>query len=201
MSLVDFEQVTNWLIYWVEQTWKYVDIFIKKHLKCVSFWIYWNNATNLYFPYSRWVSEFTEAVGVLRKRCSKNMQQIYRRTPMLKSNFNKVALQLYRNRTSTWVFSCKFAAYFQNSFFIRVPLEGCFWIQVHCDIRQISLGTCAYQGVRNVNFLENSAYMLNEWSLIECKSLEMISIYSSWHWSPLLGSSTQFVPVAPFFTL
>ena len=30
--------------------------------------------------------------GVLRKRCSENMQQIYRRTPMPKCDFNKVAL-------------------------------------------------------------------------------------------------------------
>ena len=29
--------------------------------------------------------------GVLEKRCSENMQQIYRRTPMLKCDFNKVA--------------------------------------------------------------------------------------------------------------
>ena len=33
--------------------------------------------------------------GILRKRCSENMQKIYRRTPMPKCNFNKVALQLY----------------------------------------------------------------------------------------------------------
>ena len=33
--------------------------------------------------------------GVLKKRCSENMQQIYRRTPMPKCNFNKVAKQLY----------------------------------------------------------------------------------------------------------
>ena len=31
---------------------------------------------------------------VLRKSCSENMQQVYRRTPMSKSDFNKVALQL-----------------------------------------------------------------------------------------------------------
>ena len=31
--------------------------------------------------------------GVLMKRCSENMQQIYRRTPMAKSNFKKIALQ------------------------------------------------------------------------------------------------------------
>ena len=31
----------------------------------------------------------------LRKRCSKNMQQIYRRTIMTKCDFDKVAKQLY----------------------------------------------------------------------------------------------------------
>ena len=33
--------------------------------------------------------------GVLLKRCSENMQQIYRRTPIPKYDFNKVAKQLY----------------------------------------------------------------------------------------------------------
>ena len=33
--------------------------------------------------------------GVLQKGCSGNMQQIYRRTPTLKCDFNKVAKQLY----------------------------------------------------------------------------------------------------------
>ena len=27
-----------------------------------------------------------------------------------------ISLQLYGNRTSTWVFSCEFTAYFQNIF-------------------------------------------------------------------------------------
>ena len=54
--------------------------------------------------------------GVRRKRCSKNIQQIYQRTPMSKCNFNKNALQLYWNHNSAWVVSCKFAAYFQNTF-------------------------------------------------------------------------------------
>ena len=35
---------------------------------------------------------------------------------MPKSNFDKVAKQLYWNDTSAWVVSCKFAAYFQNNF-------------------------------------------------------------------------------------
>ena len=54
--------------------------------------------------------------GVLRKRRSENMQKIYRRTPMPKCDFNKVASQLYWNHISAWLFSCKFAAYFQNVF-------------------------------------------------------------------------------------
>ena len=49
--------------------------------------------------------------GVPMKRCSENMQQISRRTPTPKCDFNKVA-----NRTSARVFSCKFAAYFRNTF-------------------------------------------------------------------------------------
>ena len=32
--------------------------------------------------------------GVPRKKCSENMQQIYKRTPMAKCDFNKVAKQL-----------------------------------------------------------------------------------------------------------
>ena len=54
--------------------------------------------------------------GVLKKRCSENMLQIYRRTPMPKCDFNKIAKQLYWNRTLGYVFSCKFTAYFQNTF-------------------------------------------------------------------------------------
>ena len=42
-------------------------------------------------------------IGVLKKKCSENMQQIYRRTPMPKCDFNKVALQLYWNHTLAWV--------------------------------------------------------------------------------------------------
>ena len=33
--------------------------------------------------------------GVLRKRCSENIQQIYRRTPMPKCDFNRAEKQLY----------------------------------------------------------------------------------------------------------
>ena len=51
---------------------------------------------------SRQPKMFSKAAlkGLLIKRFSKNMQQIYWRTPMPKSDFNKVALQLYRNHTS-----------------------------------------------------------------------------------------------------
>ena len=54
--------------------------------------------------------------GILRKSYSETTQQIYRRTPMPKCDFNKFAKQFYWIHTSAWVFSCKFAAYFQNNF-------------------------------------------------------------------------------------
>ena len=41
------------------------------------------------------VSEAATNRVFFKKRCSENMQQIYRRTPMPKSDFNKVALQLW----------------------------------------------------------------------------------------------------------
>ena len=36
---------------------------------------------------------------------------------MPKCDFIEVALQLYLNHTSAWIFSCRFAAYLQNIFF------------------------------------------------------------------------------------
>ena len=39
---------------------------------------------------------------VLRKRYSENIQQIFRRAPTSKCNFNKVSLQLCWNHTSAW---------------------------------------------------------------------------------------------------
>ena len=53
---------------------------------------------------------------VLSQRCSEIGQQIYKRIPMPKFDLNKVALQFYWKRTSAWVFSCKFFAYFQSTF-------------------------------------------------------------------------------------
>ena len=54
--------------------------------------------------------------GVLWKKCSENIQQIYRRIPMPKCDFNKIPNQLFWNHTFPWMFSCKFAAYFRNTF-------------------------------------------------------------------------------------
>ena len=47
--------------------------------------------------------------GVLRKRCSENLQQIYRRAPMPKRDFNFIEITLRHG--------CSPAAYFQNNFF------------------------------------------------------------------------------------
>ena len=48
----------------------------------------------MFSKYSHKTIEITQKQphrGVLKKRCSENMQQIYRRTPMPKCDFNEVA--------------------------------------------------------------------------------------------------------------
>ena len=83
-------------------------------------WISFGLTTNLF-------GIFRSIPSVHRKRCSENMQQIFRRTPMPKCDFSKVAKQLYWNHTLAWVFPCKFAAYFRNNF-LRTLLESCLCI-------------------------------------------------------------------------
>ena len=45
--------------------------------------------------FMKWKHQKKPFKGGLKKRCSENMQLIYRKTPMLKCEFNQVALQLY----------------------------------------------------------------------------------------------------------
>ena len=83
--------------------------------------------------------------GVPRKKCSEIMQQIYRRTPMPKCDFNKVAKQLYWNQISVWVFSCKFAACFQFTF-SQEHLSGCFCLlKKACTVLVWSVRICFIQ--------------------------------------------------------
>ena len=55
--------------------------------------------------------------GVLSKRFSENMQQIYRRTIMPKSNFNKVGMGVL-------LYIC---CIFSEHLLLRTALGGCFW--------------------------------------------------------------------------
>ena len=55
--------------------------------------------------------------GVLIERCAEIMQQIYKRTPMLKSGFNiKLQCNLIGNKSIS-IGGLIFAAFFQNTFF------------------------------------------------------------------------------------
>ena len=64
--------------------------------------------------------------GVLRKSSSENMQQIYRRTPVPKCDFNKGALQFYWHCTSDGFSPVNLRIIFRT-LFPRTSLEGCFW--------------------------------------------------------------------------
>ena len=96
-------------------------MFFKVHLSFLSH-KKWNWLQSVQWVAAKWIVKIEKLRkqpprGVPWKRFSENMQQIYRRTPLPKCDFKKVAKQLYWNRTSAWVFSCKFVAYFQNIFF------------------------------------------------------------------------------------
>ena len=98
--------------------------FLKKLLKFAHFFIarclderFWDL---LYFACLNSIQSIaifrSSRPDVFLGRCSENVKQIYWRTRMLKSDFNKVSLQIYWNHTLALAFSCKFAAYFQNTF-------------------------------------------------------------------------------------
>ena len=59
------------------------------------------------FSHYLYLCQKQQSRSVLRKRCSGNMQQIYRRGIMPKCDFIKVAKQLYWNQTLACVFSSK----------------------------------------------------------------------------------------------
>ena len=81
--------------------------------------------------------------GVLRKRSSGNMQQIYRRTPMSKCEFNKLHFGmgvLLHIKFGAWIFS--------EHIFLRTPLDGCF----RCRLLS-TLSSCIWNGV-NLHVME-----------------------------------------------
>ena len=96
-------------------------------------WIMRNFGNTDRYYWIFWIIQKKSPRGIPRKRCSENMQQIYRRTPMPQCNFNKIAKQLFWNRTLPWVLSCKFAAFFRT-FFPGTHLGG------FCPLQVFSLG-------------------------------------------------------------
>ena len=99
---VNWNKKTGWALTPIETQFVYV-ITGNKKLR---------NSKNMLIQQIHRSNQKQPSIGVLSKRCFENMRQIYRRTPMPKCDFNEVALQLYWNHTSAWVFYCKFAAYF-----------------------------------------------------------------------------------------
>ena len=73
---------------YASEDWVVLDVIIKHSIKFFSVSISRHNSID------KW-REKQPSRGVLSKRCSKNMQQIYRRTHMPKCDFNKITNQLY----------------------------------------------------------------------------------------------------------
>ena len=62
------------------------------------------------------------SLGLLMKRCSDNMQQIYRRTFMLKC----CKATLLKSHFGMGVL-LQMCCIFSEHLFLRIPLDGCFW--------------------------------------------------------------------------
>ena len=70
--------------------------------------------------------------GVPEKRCSENMQQIYKRTSMQKCDFYKVPLfTLLKSHFGMGVLLW-ICCIFSEHLVLRTPLDGCFWIYNFC---------------------------------------------------------------------
>ena len=99
---------------------------------------------------SEGVQQKQSSRGVLRKRCSENMQQIYRRTPMSKCGFNKLH---FRMGVLLYI---KFAAcIFSEHIFLITPLDGCFWYRLFS-----TLSSCIWNGV-NLHVVETKWEAIN----------------------------------------
>ena len=85
-------------------------------------------------------------IGVLWKSCCENMQQIYRRTPMQKCDFNKVALHFGMGVGCSPVNFCIFS----EKLLLRIPLDGCFCrlLQFISILNIGSTQTCIWDSVK-----------------------------------------------------
>ena len=114
--------------------------------------------------------------------------QIYRRTPMPKYDFN--------NLTSVWVFSCKFAAYFQNAY-LRAPLDGCFCMfKWKCSFLSFLIQNHPYIRSSRPEVFCKSLHLVKKETLAQVFSCEFCEIsknnfFTEYLWAPAPGNSTS----------
>ena len=106
--------------------------------------------------------------GLLRKWYSENMQQIYRRTPMSKCEFNKLHFGI-----GAILYIKSAACIFSEHIFLRTPLDGCFWYRLFSV-----LSSWIYKGVnlhvvetkwKGKNVYKNSHDVFERWLGVEIK--------------------------------
>ena len=91
-------------------------------VKIIVFYLWWHSQNQNYWKLFSAIQKQPPR-GVPGKRCSKNIQQIYRRTPMPKCDF-----------TSAWGCSPVNLLHIFRTPFLRTPLGGFFWLLVtHAD--------------------------------------------------------------------
>ena len=86
----------------------------------------------------QWYLQKQPSRGVLRKRCSENMQQIYRSTPMPNRDFNKVAKATFLKSHSGIGVFLLVCCIFSEHLFLRTPLKGCFCASIFSLTRSVN---------------------------------------------------------------
>ena len=128
--------------------------------------------------------------GVPLKSCSKIMQQTYKRTPKPNCDVNEVARN-YWNRTSTWVFYCKFTAYIRKSFLKEHLREShsakgvCVWsncwlltVRVSTNSIPITRWTSTWKEIK-YDFLKTNDFLKDKEKLLHKRDLTSFLSISS----------------------
>ena len=86
----------------------------------------------------QWYLQKQPSRDVLRKRCSENMQQIYRSIPMPNCDFNKVAKATFLKSHSDIDVFLLICCIFSEHLFLRAPLKGCFCTSIFSLTRPVN---------------------------------------------------------------
>ena len=95
---------------------------------------------------------------------------------MSKCDLNKVAKQLYWNHNSAWVLACKFAAYFQTTFF-----QEHFWRAASVTVPHFSLQTLLVSDLGTFFMVRNLSKNVSHHGWLTTKKFKIALAKTPWN--------------------